>query len=227
MSDLKNAWQNYAPRWQAPTSTTEMFLDYPPDGFVYIPELWSFGLTAPRARWTVPATIPKQRIFIAVLRAPGLFDFEVPVSTITIRLRDIAGSYIGCTIPDPTRYTTEILERIPGRIHILAGELAGGGRQTEELIYGNIQNIYFNHGGSNTLVVAATRFITHRNPVISNISGVSRISHDESGKYKLRCATDFFLRPTDTAVYGDAPFTVSMISHTITGADAYMDVEGA
>jgi hypothetical protein len=181
---------------------------------------------APRVKWRVLPTLPRQRVFVAILRATGLDDYEIPVSSITIRLRDVKGSYIGLTIPDPTSYTTEILARTGGRVHIFAGETVGGVRQVEELIYGNIQNIYFNQGSNNALTIAATRFITHRNPAIQTLTGVSRIKKSDTGRYSLRCAVDFFVKPTDTAAYGSISFVVDLISYVLTAQNAYMDVEG-
>jgi hypothetical protein len=191
-------------------------------------ELIEYGWNdyAPRPKWSIPIAIPRQKIFLAVIKADGAEDFEIPVSTITIRLRDVLGSYISVTVPNPELYTADIIARIPGRVHILAGELVNGIDQTEELIYGNVQNIYFNQGQSNTLTVAATRFITHRNPAAQTLIGVSNIRRDENGRFRVRCATDFFVKPTDTITYGDISFTADLISHTITAQNAYMEVEG-
>jgi hypothetical protein len=132
-------------------------------------------------------------VFVAILRATGLDDYEIPVSSITIRLRDVKGSYIGLTIPDPTSYTDAILARTGGRVHIFAGEIVGGVRQVEELMYGNIQNIYFNQGSNNVLTMAATRFITHRNPTAQTLSGVSKIRKSETGAILCGAQLIFFL----------------------------------
>jgi hypothetical protein len=200
--------------------------DIAPNAYEIYSDSWATEDIAPRVKWRVLPALPRQRVFIAVLRATGLEDYEAPASSIIIRLRDTNGSYIGVTIPDPESYTDDILLRTSGRVHIFAGEIVGGVRQVEELMYGNIQNIYFNQGSNNVLTMAATRFITHRNPTAQTLSGVSKIRKSEDGRYSLRCAVDFFLKPTDTASYGSLSFVVDMISYVLTAQNAYMDVEG-
>ena len=204
----------------------QAWIDHAPDGYIYTANRWASLSTAPRVRWSIPATVPRQRVFIGILRADGQSDFEIPISSITIRLRDVSASYIGCTIPNPETYTDDILARIPGRIHVFVGELFGEFRQVEELFYGNIQNLYFNRGNTNTLTIVATRFITHRNPVERQVEKVSKLSKDETGKYKIRCAIDFFIKPTDIATYGDSSFAINLISYTINAHDTFMEIEG-
>ena len=222
------AWVDYAPRGFAVLQDQQAWQDYAIEiQQVLVNSEWAFEDTAPRLKWAIPVNLPTQRIFVGILKATGKDDYEVPISAITIRLRDVSASYISCTIPDPVSYTSDILERIPGRIYIYAGELSAGVRHLEELIYANIQNVYFNEGSTNTLVIAGTRFITHQVSAVQNLSGVMTVSRNENNRYKIRCATDFFVKPTDIAVYGDVSFTADLVTHTITAQNAYMDVEGA
>lgn len=206
--------------------TIDLWVDHPPRGCLLFADNWAFEPNTPRIKWTVLPAVPRQKIYVVVLRVDGQSDFEVPVSTITIRLRNISGSYMAFTVPDPLKYTTEILARIPGRVHILAGELVEGVRQTEELIYGNIQNIYFNSGSSDMLTISATRFITHRSPFEKELQGISRVKKNDNGRFSVVCSIDFFLKPTDTAYFGDIMFVVDMISYVIAAEGAHMEVEG-
>ena len=228
MSDVvESGWSDLAPKGVAIGSYLSAWEDQTPRGYEILTCRSAYNDTAPRVRWKILPEIPRQRVFIGILKASGYDDFEVPISTVTIRLRNVSGSYIGCTVPNPESYTQQILARIPGRVHILAGELVSGIRQAEELIYGNIQNIYFNRGLSNTLTIAASRFITHRNPNTQQLTGVSRVRKSESGNYSIRCAVDFFIKPSDTAVYGTISFLIDMVTFVITAQNAYMEVEGS
>jgi len=167
-------------------------------------------------------------VFVVILRADGLEDFELPVSTIQMRIRDVRGSYVRVTVPNPTEYTQEILARASGRMIIFAGEQTADGQQhLEEIIYANIQNLYFNQGSTNILTLAGTRFITHSNPGEVTLDGVRHVSRDESGRVKVRASVDRFVRPIDLVTAEGETFTADLIIHTVLAADAYMDVEGA
>lgn len=184
--------------------------------------------TAPRTKWSIPANQPIQRVFIVVLRDDGLDDFELPVQTITMRLRDTRASYVSCNVPNPTAYTDGILDRSDGTMHILAGDrTADGERHLEELIYANIDNIYLNQGETNNLTLTGLRYITHDNPKEVALDGISRMVLDERERYRVRCGVDFFVRPTDEITARGETFTADLISYVITPTDAYMEVEGS
>ena len=182
---------------------------------------------APRARWTVPVAVPRQRVFVVVLRAEGVDDYELPVSTIVMRIRDVRATYIRVTVPDPTRFTDEIMARTSGSIVILAGEMtADGTRHLEELTYANIQNLYYHRGTNDMLTLAGTRYVTHRNPNEMEISGVIEIAKDRRGRYRVRSGVDFFLRPGDIVSALGETFTADYIGVVIAGSSIYMDIEG-
>lgn len=186
---------------------------------------WQYN--APRPSWVEPAELT-QKIYLVILKADGYADFELPVSSILMRLRDAQGSYIRVTVPNPTGYTDAILDRTGGRMHIYGGfKTEDGIRQVEEIIYANIQNMYFNTGGSNVLVLAGTRYMTHSNPREVSIAGASKITKDEAGRFSVRAPMDLFCRPLDIATVDGGTFEVDLMTCVILSADAYMDVEGA
>jgi hypothetical protein len=182
---------------------------------------------APRWRWSVPAHQPRQRVFAVILRADGLADYEVPVSTISIRLRDVRGSYVRVTIPDPVNHAEGIVARTSGRMVICAGELMGDGtRHLEEIIYANVQNLYFDLGRRNVLALAGTRYITQGPGVDAAPAGVWEISKADDGRFSVRAALDFFLKPNDRVTVAGETFVADLISWNITAGNAHMDVEG-
>jgi hypothetical protein len=188
---------------------------------------WTWNDYAPRVLWSLPAAIPTRKVFIVTLSADGLAAFEVPVSTITLRLRDTAASYVRCTVPDPLRYTADILPRARGRMTIYGGlATADGARQLEELLYANIQRIHFDRGTTDTLSITGTRYQTHANPRAVTLAGVSDVSLAR-GRYAARAALDLFVRPGDTVTAAGRTFTADLIHITIRAAEASMLVEGA
>ena len=182
---------------------------------------------APRTRWTVATVQTRQRIFVVVLRADGLEDFELPVNTINLRLRDVSASYVRVTVSNPVDYVDEIVARIDGRMHIFSRWLtADGVRHVEELIYANIQNLYYAQGSTNVLTLAGTRYITHSSPRAATIEKVSRIARSGEDRVTVRAPLDFFIRPRDVVTAESETFEVDYMGCTIQPADAYMDVEG-
>jgi hypothetical protein len=182
---------------------------------------------APRVRWVLPAATPTQRVFVVVLSADGLCDYELPVSTIMVRLRDTDGSYVRCTVPDPVRFTAEILPRAAGRMTIFGGEKESDGtRHLEEILYANIQRIYLDEGNTNVLTLAGTRYQTFSSPRAVTLTGISQLALSSRGRYTARAALDFFLRPGDRVTAAGVSFTADLVTLAIRAADAVMTVEG-
>lgn len=181
---------------------------------------------APRQTWIPTENKPTQQVFVIVLTADGEDDFEVPVSTIKIRLRDTSGSYLACTVPNPTGYITEILARADGKIYLFGGQMVSGVRNLELIMYANTQNIYFDQGAQNVLTIAGTRYATHNNPRTVTISKESKISKKSSGRYSVQAVLDPFVRPNDIISVNGETFTADLILCTITASNAYMDIQG-
>ena len=182
---------------------------------------------APVYVWSIPATTPRQEVFIIMLKADGLDDFELPVSTISIRRRDVSASYISVTVPNPVQWTSEIIARTAGRMYIYAGYITGEDRHLQEIIYANIQSIYFTQGSRPILTIAGTRYITHSSPKTVSLPRASEIKKDEHGRYKVRSPLDWYITPNDTAILPDArQFTVDFVGITVAQGNAFMDVQG-
>lgn len=181
---------------------------------------------APRQTWLPTESEPIQQIFIIVLTADGEEAFEIPVSTIQIRLRDVSGSYLACTVPNPTKYTTEILARADGKIYLYGGQMVSGVRNLELIMYANTQNIYFDQGAQNALTVTGARYETHSNPRTVIISNESKVSKGSNGRYSVRTLLDPFIRPNDIITVNGETFTADLILCTIKASNAYMDIQG-
>jgi len=184
------------------------------------------GVAAYPAAVTVPRVV--QRIYAVILSADGLEDFEVPASLITLRLRDTDASYVSAVIPDPTRWTDEILARKDGTMHIWSGVIDEAGARTlvEEMIYCNVQNFYFNLGAGNVLTIAGTRYRTNSAPTVRRLDHVSHVERDEAGRYTVTAALDPDLRPGDTALIDGAGVLADLVRVTIRHDHAEMTVEG-
>ncbi|HEB84051.1 MAG TPA: hypothetical protein ENI92_03520, partial [Bacteroidetes bacterium] len=184
------------------------------------------GIAAYPAAVTVPRVV--QRIYAVILSADGLEDFEVPASLITLRLRDTDASYVSAVIPDPTRWTDEIMARKDGTMHIWSGVIDEAGARTlmAEMIYCNVQNFYFNLGAGNVLTIAGTRYRTNSAPTVRRLDHVSHVERDEAGRYTVTAALDPGLLPGDTAMIEGAGILADLVRVTIRHNHAEMTVEG-
>jgi len=202
--------------------------DYAPGFFEISHDFFAWNAIAPRVRWSISTTEHRQKVYYVILKAPGLTDFELPVSSVNIRLRNTRASYINVMVPDPLFYTDDVLSRIQGgRLHVLAGEKIGNlVPQTEEIIYGNIQSLSITDGNRPVVSIVGTRYITHNNPSVVYLTGVSHISRTGLGRYVIQCAMDWFLKPTDTVIYDNIQFEVDMIGIVIKPDNVLMTVEG-
>jgi hypothetical protein len=189
---------------------------------------WAFKSIAPRVRRSVPVAVPRQKIFIVILRADGLDDFELPVSTLTMRMRSVKASYVRVTVSDPLEKTDNILPRMGGRMIIFAGEkTADGERHLEELMYANIQNIYYSEARtSSILTLTGTRFITYSSPVAQTPEKISRVSCDDQGRYAVQTTMDWLVRPGDTINTDMGSFAAELVIHTVLYNNAHTTIEG-
>ena len=205
------AWQDIAPKGFAIGADYNAWQDISPVGFKPFPEISI-----------------SRNILVVRLEVDGLKNIEIPASSIQLRLRHVSASYIRVNIPDPVRYTDEILARSDGVMRIFTGYETPASRWLEELIYANIQNVYFTRSDTrNQLTLTGTRFRTYSSPKSVSLNNIFSLRVDDEGKYNVRCALDHFVRPQDTvALSGGESFTVKFISVTIQHDNAWMDVEG-
>jgi hypothetical protein len=189
---------------------------------------WAFKSIAPRARRSVPVAVPRQKIFIVILRADGLDDFELPISTLTMRMRSVKASYVRVTVSNPLDQADNILPRMGGRMIIYAGEkTADGERHLDELMYANLQNIYYSEGRSTSvLTLTGTRFITYSNPAEQAPEKIFRVSRDERGRYAVHTIMDWLVRPGDTISTDMGAFTAELVIHTVLHNKAHTTIEG-
>jgi hypothetical protein len=189
---------------------------------------WSWRDIAPRTRWRLPALVPRQKVYIVILRAPDLPDFELPVTTITMRIRNVRASYVRVTVANPFDYTDDILIRMDGRMLIMAGEKTNDGvRHIDELMYANIQNIYLSEGQTNqVLTLTGTRFATYSSPGEHWPEKIISIRKDDAGRYQVRTQMDWFVRPGDMVHTDMGSFESELVSHVVLANNAHTTIEG-
>jgi hypothetical protein len=134
---------------------------------------------------------------------------------------------VSCVVPDAATYRGYAEDREGGELIILAGSITEDGtRHLEEIIYANVQNIYFNLGRHNVLTLVGTRYMTQGPGVDAAPAGVWEISKADNGRFSVRAALDFFLKPNDRVTVAGETFVADLVTWNITAGNAHMDVEG-
>lgn len=182
---------------------------------------------SPSAYKPPPAVEASRNILVVSLQADGLDAVLVPAASIQIRFRHVSASYVQVGVTDPLSYASQIVPRLDGRMYIFTGyETSSGATWLEELIYANIQNMYFTRSNRGSLTLTGTRYITFSDPQARNLDNIFKLRIDGGGKHKVRCAYDNNIRPRDTVTLPDGrSFIVGFMSVFLSGDTAWMNVE--
>lgn len=234
-------WEDYAPRsiviadpepwgWESYTIREWGWVDYPPRSIVIAdPEPWGWESTAPAAMWAVPSGMAHREVFVCVLRKTGLSDVEVPMSSMQLRRRYGNPTLVSCVVPDAMTYLALAEARQDGEIIIYAGSvLADGTRHLSEFERAALESVSYDHGiKSSSLSLSGYRTEAITNPRPVDLDGITYYGLQADGKRRVRGQVNIFLRPGDTAVFGDESFTVDQIYVKVEARNSWMETAGA
>jgi hypothetical protein len=197
-------------------------------------EVWQMDKSAwrdyaPVSSWSLPFATPKRAIFVVTLRADGLADLEVPVSSLQMRRRDGYPTMISCVVPDADTYYDDAAARVNGELIVTAGSAtADGTRHLSELERVTLEDISYDVGVANSsMTLVGYRTETNANPRPVGLTFVTYVGLQADGKWRVRCSINIFLRPGDTAVCHEASFTVEQIYVWVAADNSWMEVAGA
>jgi hypothetical protein len=230
-SYTKSGWRDYAPvrTYVSIPAMEHGWTDCAPTTIeINGAECWAWTMTPPAPRWLLPSTQPRREVFICTLRKTGLSDVEVPLASLQMRRRDGNPTMISCVIPDAETYLDYAKDRKNGEIIIYAGSITEDGtRHLSELERVSLDSISYDIGvRSSSLVISGYRTETNINPRPVDIEGVTYYGLQADGKRRIRAKINQFLRPGDTAIYGDGSFVVDQIYVFIEPKNAWMEAAG-
>jgi hypothetical protein len=195
-----------------------------PDVHYYVeppPAVMDFIGIPARLFFSVPEYIPKKTIYICTLTgAPdGEEDITLPISSLSIRLRDGEPTYCGVVVPNVDEYGAEVIARPNGEIVIQRGyEYNDGGQSLSEICRVDLEDIAYDQGPSNSSIqIAGHKTETNSTPETIDIRPLQMLSLQSGGILRARAQTSFFLRPGDDVIYGDAgeTFTAGLITISV------------
>lgn len=137
--------------------------------------------------------------------------------------------YLSCVVPNFVDYIDEILARQSGEVIIKKGYLMPDGTRTlEEIIRTDFEYITYDRGSrSGSAQITAYKVRTFINPKRREVTGVSFVGLDSSGRRRIRAVMDMFLRPDDICVFGTGEsdyMTVGTITYIVDEKSATMQV---
>jgi len=193
------------------------------------PEPLACLAVAPAAKWALPATTPSREIYIAILRADGFTDIEVPMSSLQLRRRDGNPTMVSIVVPDAMTYFDYADDRDGGEIIIYAGSVTEDGtRHVSEFERATLETITYDVGvESSSLSLSGYRTETNINPRPVDLDGITYYGLQADGKRRIRGKVNIFLRPGDTAIWGEESFVVDQIYVKVEAANSWMEAAGA
>lgn len=189
---------------------------------------WAHDDIPPASTWVLQTNTPSQEIYIAVLRADGYDDLEVPMSSMQLRRRDGSPTMVSIVVPDAMTYVDAADDRVGGEIVIYAGRMTlDGTRHLSEFERAELESVSYDVGVRNSsLSLSGYRTVTTENPRPVDLEGITYHGLQADGKRRIRGKVNFFLRPGDTAIYGDDSFLVDQIYVKVEARNSWMEAAG-
>lgn len=174
------------------------------------------------------SVITDTRIFYRMVMT-GDPPVTVPISSWQATLQVDRSHYVQCVIPAVDPYVATIAERQNAEEFIISRVAVDRGSEIEvELARAPIQTTSLARGPTNytcTLAGFSEGAAAPEAPRVRVLQEIRSINVSAQGKFRVRAAIDWFLRPGDTATAGDTQFTADYINYYSTSAgESYMDV---
>jgi len=159
--------------------------------------------------------------------ADGLDDYEIEnLRSFTIRRRKDDPSYFSLVIAYSIEAFVEIASRQNGEIVLdMVAYVNGQESLREEIIRVDYSTIKYDKS-SNNAIITVTGYSTFGNTGARvELLEVTTETMLADGRMQYRCSRlDFYLKPGDTAIYGNIEFLVGQVSSIVSPNSKYMDV---
>lgn len=179
----------------------------------------------------VKKTISKQN-FIATLTgaADGVSDVIIPISSISGSINDVGNHSILIVCPDGFTYGGLISERLNGGFIITTIEVYTDGTSASVDSYEYALSTMASDRGARSFSISlrgtASILETEFDSYIGE--GISILSVNTSGKYRVRLDYNSDIRPGDTLIIDDTTnITVGIVKYTISERNMYMTITEA
>jgi hypothetical protein len=193
----------------------------PGHGVINSPGNIDFEGIEQRPMFYVPSTIQKKKFYTCTLTgaADGTTDVVLPVSSISIRLRNGEPTYCGVVVPNVGNNETYINDRLNGQLVIYRGfEYTDGGQSVAEICRVDLEATPYDQGvRKSSFQLSGHITVSNGAPSTFDIRPIQTMSVQSDGARRVRSQPQFFLRSGDTVIYGDAgeSFTAGLITISV------------
>ena len=176
---------------------------------------------------------PSILYYFILTGAPDSLDDEtIPISSFQARYRSDASTYLSVVIPDGATWIDAVEARPNGELVIkMALATAGVIYQNDEILRVSLDadGIRYDAGStSKSITLVGHKVESFESPQTIELSDVVYRRQNGDGTITLRCAApNIYLRPGDTAEYGDDSITVDTISYSISVSLQTVEVSGS
>jgi hypothetical protein len=176
---------------------------------------------------------PSILYYFILTGAPDSLDDEtIPISSFQARYRSDASTYLSVVIPDGATWIDAVEARPNGELVIkMALATAGVIYQNDEILRVSLDadGIRYDAGStSESITLVGHKVESFESPQTIELSDVVYRRQNGDGTITLRCAApNIYLRPGDTAEYGDDSITVDTISYSISVSLQTVEVSGS
>jgi hypothetical protein len=171
----------------------------------------------------IPPQVASVVHYKALLSADGESDYEIPISSFELRLRESPlQCYLSVIVPAILNYIDEISSRIDGELSIY--QVLDGA--DTELLTANIEDIrQFQGGRSRSGAISAYKQITYGPATTRELSGSSyRAVSDGVTRHRLLPRNIY---PGDTAVIGGDTIVVDSVTWSVSPVRSTMEIAGS
>lgn len=164
-----------------------------------------------------------------VMELTGDTPYRIPISSWQATLQLDRSNYVQCVIPAVDDYADEITTRQPDEEFVIYSIVTvGGAEQKSEIARSAMEQVTFDEGPYRytcTITGYSDAYAAPVTPKTRTLANIRSKNTGTTGKLRVRCDIDWYLRPGDTAMAGGDEMTATYINYYMTSqGDAYMDV---
>lgn len=176
---------------------------------------------AGNAVWTPVVTATHYRL---TLRAAGLEDLELPMSSFQSRVRQGRPSFLEVYVPGILDFMDAIVARNDGELVVeLGARKTDGTTSVQEIARGNLQDVRYDRGPrSTTGTLTGRKTQTYTTPKALTLDDVELVSVATNKRVRSKIRNDVF--PGDTVTAAGLTFLVDNIQHIVSTQQAYMEL---
>lgn len=173
--------------------------------------------------WEVSSPIERQKLFLL-----DIGNLRLPISSAQATMRLTGQSYLQAIVPAGDQYVDELATLVDEQMLLKSGYMYADGTLSPLEVIANapFEQLSRSEGSaSDKLTLEGYGVMEAASDNTRSLNEVRNRSTSATGRRRVRCSIDLFLRPGHTAIDGDGvSFTVGIIQYFINSSSDAMEV---